>query len=64
MDLDMSEQAAFANDREYGLTKREYFAALIMAGMMASPQSIGREEAAHIAVNQADALIDMLGASK
>lgn len=41
-----------------GLTKREYFAALAMSGMLANSQRIGRnDEYAKTAVNAADALI-------
>lgn len=42
----------------FGVTKREYFAALAMQGLLANRYSNGeRHEIANIAVNQADALI-------
>lgn len=48
----------FAND---GLTKREYFAALAMQGLMACPDISGsREIIAEESVKQADALLKAL----
>lgn len=48
------------NVRSYGLTKREYFAAVILSGMKAStPGSVG-ESCAYFAVKEADALIKAL----
>lgn len=53
-------------DKEYhepyqGLTKREYFAAMAMQGLLAhSAYSNGIEDAADLAVQGADALIESL----
>jgi hypothetical protein len=44
---------------EWGLTKREYFAAMAMQGII-SKTGWGEEEAARHAVNCADALINAL----
>lgn len=46
---------------EYGLTKREYFAAKAMQGIMADPESVGTfESIAKRSVDIADALIKAL----
>lgn len=50
---------------EAGLTKREYFAAMAMQGMVANPTANGRpEDYAADAVAQADALIEALDRAK
>ncbi|HEY8272181.1 MAG TPA: hypothetical protein VIG33_14925 [Pseudobdellovibrionaceae bacterium] len=48
-----------------GLSKREYFAAQIMTGMMTTPDNIGhRKISAHLAVELADELIEALNKEK
>lgn len=49
-------------DRAFGLTKREYFAALAMQGLVAAPETSGWswEELADRSVRSADALITEL----
>lgn len=51
-----------SNDREvaYGLTKREYFAARAMQGIVSSKIEAGYDIASSWAVQYADALIDAL----
>ncbi len=44
-------------DDEFGLNKREYFAAMAMQGMLSGSQYIYYERFAKIAVQAADALI-------
>lgn len=51
--------SAFSSDRQYGLTKREYFAAMAMQGMLAIDDP-PKEVVARFAVEQADALIKEL----
>jgi hypothetical protein len=44
-----------------GLTKREYFAAMAMQGLLSTvPESFNGREIAEISVNMADALIEAL----
>jgi hypothetical protein len=45
-----------------GLTKREYFAALALQGMLATPSDLTTQECAEIAVRAADQLIAELNA--
>jgi hypothetical protein len=46
---------------EEGITKREYFAALAMQGIIAKPNTLGENsKIAAVAVDMADALIDAL----
>lgn len=54
---------------EWGLTKREYFAALALQGMLAGPRDfrldrLSIREAAELATDAADALIAALNAPK
>lgn len=42
---------------EFGLTKREYFAAMAMQGILSGAQYIDYEKFAKVAVESADALI-------
>jgi hypothetical protein len=53
---------AMCNEQSYqpGITTREYFAALIMAGFSANPNPGSNEENAKGAVDAADALIKAL----
>ena len=44
----------------YGLTKREYFAAMAMQGFLANSYSTRNSQLAELAVNQADSLIEEL----
>ena len=50
------------NILDYGLTKREYFAAMAMQGLMARENALRLHgsDASSIAVKRADALIDAL----
>lgn len=43
-----------------GLTKREFFAAYFMQGVVTATPDISEEEAARIAVERADALLEAL----
>lgn len=52
-------EGAFAKEYQKGLTKREYFAAMAMQGMLAEGHDSFRIVAKH-AVDQADALIEEL----
>lgn len=60
------------NHHTYGLTKREYFAAMILAGLAgnsaetqaAADTANGFKNLAHVAVNFADELIDELNTPK
>lgn len=66
---DNSEQGAFAcaaeNGHQLGLTKREYFAAMAMQGMLANPSIEGsKENFALDAVECADALLSALEEKK
>ena len=47
----------------WGLTKREYFAAMAMQGLLASDTNFnfGTSDAARLALDQADALLKELG---
>lgn len=45
---------------EYGLTKREYFAAVALQGLLADPEGPDSVSAAFIAVRAADNLIKAL----
>ena len=48
-----------------GLTKREYFAAMAMQGLLSTvPESFNGREIAEISVNMADALIEALNKEK
>ena len=51
---------AECGERDYGLTKRELFAALICAGLSARPECTNIALVAKGAIRQADALIDAL----
>lgn len=58
-----------ASELEYhdivsGLTKREYFAGLAMQGLCADPNMPGIVNAAEIAVEMADALLQQLQATE
>jgi hypothetical protein len=49
------------NKLQFGLTKREYFAAIALQGLLANQgKTLGLEHAAAVAVNYADALIEEL----
>jgi hypothetical protein len=51
------------DSRNWGMTKREHFAVLILAGMYSNSAFIGTangEELVRSAISQADALIDTL----
>jgi len=59
---EVQEQPQF-NDYTYGLTKREYFAAIAMGGMFTNEMLVGPDEYLNIAkdaVIAADALIEAL----
>lgn len=57
----LSENSQRIEDIEFsGLTKREYFAALIMQGYMANPNPGAMDISAHRAVEGADMLINEL----
>ena len=43
-----------------GLTKREFFAAMALEGLLATYRGVNAEETAHVAVFAADCLIDEL----
>lgn len=63
--MENGKQGAFACASDYGyqqgLTKREYFAAMVMQGLMACPDISGsREIIAEESVKQADALLKAL----
>jgi hypothetical protein len=48
-----------------GLTKREYFAAMAMQGLLSTvPESFNGTEIAQLSVNMADALIEALNKEK
>ena len=49
-----------ANNPLYGLTKREYFAAMAMQGMLSNTGINTESHVAHYAVEFADALIERL----
>jgi len=53
---------AFASERSDGLTKREYFAAMAMQGLLAG-DSYSTLDIAKLAVDQADRLINELNRS-
>jgi hypothetical protein len=64
-----SKDGTFYEDHNAGLTKREYFAGLAMQGMLANSYSndfiqtlsqANRYDIAELAVEQADALIELL----
>jgi hypothetical protein len=51
--------------QEKGLSKREYFAAMAMQGLLSTvPESFNGREIAEISVNMADALIEALNKKK
>jgi len=45
---------------QYGLTKREYFAAMVMQGLMANPNMDNKDNLEELAVLTADFLIEEL----
>jgi hypothetical protein len=51
--------SAFSSDRQYGLTKREYFSAMAMQGILAKAVLV-HDSIAELAVKNADALIEEL----
>jgi hypothetical protein len=59
---DLGNQSAFASERSSGLTKKEYFAAAALNGIMSSDihSELSNEHAARIAVNAANELINAL----
>ncbi len=62
---ELGKQSAFVttnNSYQLGLTKREYFAAMAMQGLMVD-STISFNERAELAVEQADALIKKLSES-
>jgi len=62
----MSEEnsPAFPTQVQFGLTKREYFAAQAMSGIISSYESVSAQQVAREAVACADALIAELAKEK
>jgi hypothetical protein len=52
--------AAFPDETEYGLTKREYFSAKALQGILAGPNNMTTFDSADTAVKCADQLIKAL----
>ena len=50
----------FTENAEFGLNKREYFAAMALQGLLANSEELSCEQCAKLAVRSADYLLEQL----